>query len=138
MPRLVKRSLLILLLATTGLWCYWYVTGRGEQRSSFQTAVLDRGDISTTINATGTIEPEEVIAIGAQVAGMIQELGRDQSNSFAQIDYGSRVEKGTVLARIDEPLSRAAVKQATANMHQAEASVLQAEANLQAMKSKLE
>src|SRR5262249_30327375 len=48
-----------------------------------------------------------------------------------------QVEEGTVLAKIDESLYRAAVEQATANLHQAEAKVRQAEADLDAMKSKL-
>src|SRR5262249_8117592 len=104
----------------------------------FRTVAVERGDIAATIGATGTIEPEEVIDIGAQVAGMIQEFGRDPQKPNNPIDYGSHVEKGTVLARIDESLYRATVEQATANLHQAEATVHQAEANLDAMKSKLE
>jgi HlyD family secretion protein len=102
-----------------------------------QTAPAQKGDVVATVNATGTIEPEEVIDIGAQVAGMVREFGRDPKNPGAFIDYGSQVEQGTVLARIDESLYRAAVKQAAANLRQAEAGVRQAEANLVAMKSKL-
>jgi HlyD family secretion protein len=138
MVKIVKRSLLIVVLVTAGACGYWYVYGHGEQGSSFLTVAAEKGEISTTINATGTIEPEEVIDIGAQVAGMIKEFGRDPKKPEAPVDYGSHVEKGTVLARIDESLYRAAVKQATANTHQAEANVHQAEANLQAIRSKLE
>jgi HlyD family secretion protein len=132
------KLLLLFSLAAVGVTAHWYYYGREEQKTKFLTATADHGDISVTVNATGTIEPEEVIDIGAQVAGMIKEFGRDPNKSDAPIDFGSNVEKGTVLARIDESLYRAAVKQASANLHQAEAAVQQAEANLLAMKSKLE
>jgi HlyD family secretion protein len=128
--------LTIVVLAAAGILGCFYAFGHKEPKSRLRTAIVKKGDLSTTIHATGTIEPEEVIDIGAQVAGMIQEFGRDPRNSSAPIDYGSMVEKGTILAKIDESLYRAAVKQATANMDQAEATVRQAEANLRVMKSK--
>src|SRR5262249_43676505 len=135
--KFVMICFIVVVFAAAGLFGYWYVNGHDDPKSQFRTAVVDKGDITITISATGTIEPEEVIDIGAQVAGMICEFGRDPDNPSAPIDYRSRVDKGTVLARIDESLYRAAVKQAAANMHQAEANAHQAEANLQAMKSKL-
>jgi HlyD family secretion protein len=138
MVRLVKYLLVVAALAAVAFYAHRHYYGHEEQKPRFLTARADKGDISVTVNATGTIEPEEVIDIGAQVAGMIKEFGRDPQNSSAPIDYGSHVEQGTVLARIDESLYRAAVKQATANLRQAEASVLQAEANLRAMNSKLD
>ena len=33
----------------------------------------------STINATGTIEPMEVIDVGAQVAGLIRSFGKDKT-----------------------------------------------------------
>jgi HlyD family secretion protein len=137
MLKFVKLLLLLTALPAAGAWGWWHFFSRNEQQSELVTVEVDKGEIITTINATGTIEPEEVIDIGAQVAGMIKEFGRDPQKPGAPIDYGSHVEEGTVLARIDESLYRAAVKQATANMHQAEANMHQAEANLLSMKSKL-
>ena len=32
---------------------------------SFRTAVVKRGDVAATISASGTIEPEEVVDVGA-------------------------------------------------------------------------
>jgi HlyD family secretion protein len=133
-----RLLLLVAVLATLGASGYWFVRGHADPRSRFLTAKVDKGEVSTTINATGTIEPEEVVDIGAQVAGMIKAFGRDPRNPGAPIDYGSPVEEGTVLARIDESLYRAAVKQGLANLHQSEANVHLAEANLEAMKSKLQ
>jgi HlyD family secretion protein len=141
MTKVVRSLLLLGILAAMvagGFFAHRRYYGPTESKPKYVTATVERGDVLVTVNATGTIEPEEVIDIGAQVAGLIKEFGQDPVRSDLPIDYGSRVEKGTVLARIDESLYRAAVKQATANLHQAEASVLQAEANLLALRSKLE
>lgn len=138
MAKMVRFVLLIAILGAAGIWGWHYVSGRNEPKTRLVTALVDRGEIATTINATGTIEPEEVIDIGAQVQGMVKEFGRDPQNPNNPIDYGSQVEKGTILARIDESLYRAVVEQATANLHQAEANVKLAEAFVRTMKSKLE
>jgi len=47
-----------------------------------------------SISATGTVEPEEVIDIGAQIAGQNIEFGRGKNGKT--IDYGSVVEAGTI------------------------------------------
>ena len=41
---------------------------------SYRTVAIKRGDVGSTINTTGTIEPEEVVDAGAQVAGPDREL----------------------------------------------------------------
>ena len=47
----------------------WYWTDHRTQYVSYRTVMIRRGDLRSTINATGTIEPEEVVDVGAQVAG---------------------------------------------------------------------
>ncbi|MCL4502993.1 MAG: hypothetical protein M1438_14255, partial [Deltaproteobacteria bacterium] len=56
----------------------------------FHTVPVKRGDLLASISATGTVEPEEVIDIGAQVAGRIVAFGKDKHGK--QVDYGSVVE----------------------------------------------
>ena len=60
----------------------------------YRTANLTRGDLVATIGATGTVEPEEVIDVGAQVAGQIIQFGKDTSGK--DVDYGSQVKEGEV------------------------------------------
>jgi len=100
--------------------------------------VAERGELLATINATGTIEAEENIDIGAQVQGKIEKFGPDPKAPKKTIDYGSEVEEGTVLAQIDPSLYQATVDQTEANFHQAQANVDKAKADLVAMRSKLE
>ena len=87
----------------------------------FRTAIVTRGDLVTTVGATGTIEPEQVVDIGSQVCGMITDLS---------VDYGSQVEQGTILAKIDDTLYVAQVEQARIGCQRADAELAMARAKL--------
>lgn len=115
----------------------WYLHGAGRQVSSFRTVTIKRGDLLATISATGTVEPEEVVDIGAQVAGQIASLGSDPRDKAKSIDYGTPVEEGTVLARIDDALYRWDVETAAAQLAQAKANVQRSEADLKQMRAKM-
>ncbi len=97
---------------------------------------VTRGDLLSTINATGTLEPEEVIDVGAQVAGQITSFGKDENGK--PIDYGSAVKAGTVLAQIDPALYASAAQEARASLAQAQANVQRAEADLGQLKARLQ
>jgi HlyD family secretion protein len=80
------------------------------------------------VRATGTIEPEEVVSVGPQVSGIITSFGADPNSPGTTIDWGSRVEAGTVLARLDDALYRAQVEIAQAAVARAEAEFKDAKA----------
>ncbi len=136
--RIVRLVVVLAVLAVLGLGGWWYLFARDSNKSRFRTAVAERGELLATINATGTIEAEENIDIGAQVQGKIEKFGPDPKGPKKTIDYGSEVEEGTVLAQIDPSLYQATVDQTEANFHQAQANVDKAKADLVAMRSKLE
>ena len=109
---------------------------RGSSSSAgFRTVPVKRGDLQATINATGTVEPEEVVDIGAQVAGRIVSFGKDKNGE--EVDYGSVVEAGMVLALIDDALYAADVASAKAQLAQSKAAVQKAQADLGQMQAKL-
>ena len=62
------------------------------------------------IVATGTIEPAKVVDVCSQETGQIVQLGVDPHDPGKSIDYGSSVEVGTVLAKIDPRVYAARVK----------------------------
>jgi HlyD family secretion protein len=126
------KSILILasLVGILGAGTAWYIHETADQPSTFRSVPVERGNLLATINATAVIEAEEVVDIGAQVAGMIQAFGRDLKDPNKAIDYGSQVEVGTVLAQIDPALY-------TATLHQAQASLANAAAMLDQAKTKL-
>src|ERR1039458_4674082 len=88
MKSFVKKSVIVAafaaLAAGAGLW-WWH--SRDGAKLSFTTATVKRGDVAATISATGTIEPLEVVDVGAQVAGRVSTFGTDTDGK--SVDYGS-------------------------------------------------
>jgi HlyD family secretion protein len=113
-------SLAILLGLAGGGAFYYLKYYRTAGTSSFRLAAVERGDMLPTIGATGTVEPEQVVDIGSQVNGLITEL---------KADYGSNVDKDTVLATIDETMYKATVDQNEAAVNSAKANLMLAKAN---------
>jgi HlyD family secretion protein len=135
--RILVTIVLILALAAAGFGGWYYFYG-SHPTAAYRTAPVERGTLLATISATGTIQPEEVIDVGAQVQGMIQELGRDPHESRKFVDYRTEVEPGTVLARIDDKLYKADVDQARAQLDSAKAKVDQAKANVKKAEADLD
>jgi len=113
----------------------WYLKRHDGQTLSYRTTQVKRGNLLVSISATGTLEPEEVIDVGAQVAGQILSFGTDVNGKT--VDYGSVVEDGTILAKIDDSLYAADAAQAEAQVQATKASVQRAEADLEQLKAKL-
>lgn len=131
-----KRTMVITGAAVVvALLFLGYLLRGNSTVAGLKTVEVKRGDLQATISATGTVEPEEVVDVGAQVAGRIVSFGQDKNGE--EIDYGSVVEAGTVLARIDDALYAADVGTAKAQLGQNKAAVQNAEANLMQLKAKL-
>jgi HlyD family secretion protein len=133
----------VVAVAAAGGFGLWYAHAAGHSEAPFRTEEVTRGDLLASFSATGTLEPEDVIDVGAQVAGQIKEFGTDAKTS-KPIDYGSEVDAGTVLAKIDDSLytarvnqSRAKVDEAKANSEQAQAKIDDAKANVKVAEANL-
>jgi HlyD family secretion protein len=136
MKHLVKKVIIaFVLLGLAGGAAAWYLHRDGEQAITFRATKVARGDLLISIGATGTLEPEEVIDVGAQVAGQILSFGKDADGK--SVDYGSRVDPNMVLARIDDSLYKAAAAEANAQVQQAKAALQVTNANLEEAKAKL-
>jgi HlyD family secretion protein len=120
--------ILVLISAAAGGVAYYATHMPPDSILGFRTLAIKRGELLSTISATGTVEPEEVVDVGAQVMGLILEFGPDPHDPTKLIDYGSVVEKDTVLARIDPTPYEAALDQAEATLERSKAELLQLEA----------
>jgi len=114
------------LVVIGGIW--WWHSHSGE-KWSFSTVPVQRGDVIASISASGTIEPLEVVDVGAQVAGRISEFGTGQDGKT--LDYGSVVTQGALLAKIDDSVY-------AADLSVAKAAELSAEANVEQMTAKFD
>lgn len=60
---------------------------------TFATTQVQKGEISSSITATGNIEPVTEVEVGTQVSGIIDKI---------YVDYNSIVKKGQVIAEMDK------------------------------------
>jgi len=90
------------------------VFGCGAKKDALtvDTAVAEKGDISLTVTATGTIEAITTVEVGTQVSGVIEKL---------YADFNSVVKKGQLLATLDETMLQASLDQSKATLMDAEA-----------------
>jgi HlyD family secretion protein len=128
----MKKLLFVIgLLWAGGSAGLWYWSELRNQRIEYRGVAIRRGNLLATVSATGTVEPEAVVDVGAQIAGVIERFGTDPRDPTKPISYGSPVAEGTVLAHLADALFKARVDQARASLGKSEADVLQARAKLQ-------
>lgn len=70
------------------------LTGKkGKPQFVYETAKAGKADISSSVTATGTIEPVTEVEVGTQVSGIIDKL---------YADYNSIVKEGQLIAEMDK------------------------------------
>jgi len=114
-----KRSLIaiiiIAVLAAAG--ALFYRVANAKETPAYRFATVQRGNIQSTVSATGTLNAVTTVSVGTQVSGQVSEL---------LVDFNDHVKKGQLLARIDPTLAQQAVTDAQANVEKAQAEALQA------------
>ncbi len=107
--------------ALTALAALALLTGcEKEQKTSFVTAKVERGNIQNSITATGTIEPVTSVTVGTQVSGIVSHL---------YVDYNSIVKKGQVIAELDKTNLTSELNTAKANLASAQSTLNYEQAN---------
>jgi HlyD family secretion protein len=112
-----------------------YFHNANKSGTEYRFATVHRGEVISSISAGGTLEPEEVVDVGAQVAGQIESFGKDATGHF--MDHGSEVEPDMLLAKIDSTVYKADADVATAQLAQSKALIQKADADLDQANAKL-
>jgi HlyD family secretion protein len=88
--------------------------GNSAAKATFaiETGKVERGNISNTVTATGTLEAITTVEVGTQVSGVIEKI---------YVDFNTQVKKGQLLAQIDKTPLQAQADQSQANVDNAEA-----------------
>ncbi|MDR1471646.1 MAG: efflux RND transporter periplasmic adaptor subunit [Synergistaceae bacterium] len=121
MKRTIKFFTAILILAGAGYWAYQYFKPEGT-RYVYMTQPVTRGSITSSISATGSVNALEMVEVGTQVSGTIDEL---------YVDFNSPVKKGQLLAVLDPDVLASRVEESRASLTVAQAGVAKARAEVE-------
>jgi HlyD family secretion protein len=144
--KLVPASAIPLLKAKAGFRKHWLIAGlatllavamagaawwalAARSPVHYVSAQVTRGAVTRAVTATGTVNPELTIIVGAAVSGVIKEV---------YCDYNTRVTKGQVCAKIDPRPYQTVVDQNKANLAVAKAQLEKDKANLAYTKTALD
>src|SRR5262249_46825428 len=113
------------LLSGTGgaLAAAYGLLARGDDAVAprYTTARVERGPITATVTATGTVNPVAAVIVGTYVSGPVQEVF---------VDYNAPIHKGQLLARIDPRPFQTKVDAAEADLATARPRVEKSRADL--------
>jgi HlyD family secretion protein len=110
---------LVLAIAATGGGWWWYARAQANAEPQYVTETAERGDLTLTVSANGTIQPTRAINIGSELSGTVLEV---------RVDVNDRVKKGQVMVVLDTAKLRDQILRSTATLASANAQVALTEA----------
>lgn len=128
----MKKFLIVLtIIAVVILLLYLtktYPFGEKEEKTEIETVTAQRRDISPRVMALGVIKPMvgAEVKVGSRVSGIVKTLN---------VGIGDYVEKGQLIAELDDVELEVRVKQNLASLERARADLEYAELNLERQKN---
>ena len=115
----------IVLMAIIAGYVYW---SKKHANPEYRTAQIEKGALTASVAASGTLSPVVSVQVGSQVSGQLKEV---------LVDFNSLVKKGELIARIDPETFEYRVRQAQADVDAAQAQVLTQQAVIAAQRAGL-
>jgi HlyD family secretion protein len=112
--KLITVAVVAMAAVTSGY--VLYRRAHSTATPAYRTAAVQRGDIQSTVAATGSLGAVTTVQVGTQVSGQISAI---------YVDFNSKVKKGQLIARIDPTLQQQAVEDAQAGVSRAQATLTQ-------------
>lgn len=125
MRRHMKRilvALVVLVVAVASVGAIIQARNGSAPKTTYETAKVERGNVISSVSATGVIQPLTTVEIKSNVGGRIDEL---------PVELGDFVKKGQLIARIDPTDSRTELEQAEARLRASQARLEQARVNFE-------
>ena len=118
-------------LGLSGGWVALDCTRPSAHKSPYklEKAKVERGDVTGRVTATGTMSALVTVQVGSQVSGRIAEL---------YADFGQRVKRGQVIAKLDQRMFEAQAEQGRANREAAVGDLAKARAQAEEADRKLQ
>lgn len=110
----LKWVIVVLIAGVLVVGAGWFLKRGKDAAQHYQTAPVERGDLTQVVTATGTLNPVVDVTVGSQVSGQISKL---------YVDYNSEVKSNEVIAEIDPSTYEASVEQVRANLANAKANL---------------
>jgi len=130
MKHIGKTLIGVTLIAALAGGGIWYAKQRAamnpEQR--YKLATVEKGSVTQTVSANGTLNPLVLVNVGTQVSGTVRKL---------YVDFNDKVEAGQKLLELDQSLLQTIVRQSQANVLNQQAALDLARANEARMKALL-
>ena len=124
MKKKIYIAIAIAVVAAAAI--YLMAGGKKESGVTYGTAVVEKKNITTSVTATGTLEPVTSVTVGTQVSGIVDKL---------YVDYNSIVKKGQVIAELDKTNLRSELASAKAQLASAQSTLNYEKANYERYKT---
>ncbi len=115
--KIIMAAIAVLILVGVG-----YFTLRGKQPDKYLTQAVERGSLTVTVSATGTLAPLTQVDVGAEVSGRVDQV---------LVDYNDPVKRGQLLAVINTDQVKAQLQQSEATLATNQATVRETRAKLE-------
>ena len=111
MKKATKAILWIVAAAVViGLALFFLLGKKEKQVLVYQVTTLEPTTISSSVTATGTVEPIKQVEVGTQVSGIIAKI---------YVDFNSVVKEGQLIAELDRSVLQADLESSRANLNSA-------------------
>jgi len=124
LPALIGAAVVMAGIAGAAVW----LMRPKDAEAGYRTAEVERGDITRSVSASGTLQALVTVQVGSQLSGQIREV---------LVDFNSPVKKGQLLAIVDPSTFESRTAQARADLNAQEAALQQQQANLRQAEAEL-
>jgi HlyD family secretion protein len=118
---MLQRAMLVAPPVALFLWA-GYISVGARSTAQFFTAKVEKGDISQVVQATGTINPVNIVPVGSVVSGNVVSVS---------VDFNSKVKKDDILAQIDPVPFQTQLAESQADYQDSQANVTSLEAQIE-------
>ena len=103
--------------------------GHEQQAPLYKTELVQRGDLTVTVSATGNVQPTNEVDVGSELSGIIESV---------LVEENDRVKRGQVLAQLDVSRLRDQIAKSHGALTAAQALVSQTQATVKEKRVNLE
>ena len=117
----LKKLFLLAVIAGIGFGVYYFFIRKEPAVYGLTSSEITRGEIVSTVTATGELNAISVVDIGTQVSGIVKNI---------YVDFNTVVKAGQLIAMIDPSVAELSLRESEASLAVYQASVKSAQASL--------